>query len=78
MSSLAILIPVHRHELQSIRRVHQRFSACSMSRITVAAMEARSTRVGHSLGFLEPTAAAIANASAGLNAAMEAQLVWGF
>lgn len=82
LSSITTALSVLRHE--GIRGLYRGFGTSLMGTIParalyMASLEVTKSNVGIAtikLGFPEPTAAAIANAAAGLSAAMAAQLVW--
>ncbi|XP_019193263.1 PREDICTED: solute carrier family 25 member 44-like [Ipomoea nil] len=82
LSSIATALSVLRHE--GIRGLYRGFGTSLMGTIPARALYMASLEVTKSnvgivtikLGFPEATAAAIANAAAGLSAAMAAQLVW--
>nr|GME01832.1 solute carrier family 25 member 44-like [Ipomoea batatas] len=82
LSSITTAISVLRHE--GIRGLYRGFGTSLMGTIParalyMASLEVTKSNVGIAtikLGFPEATAAAIANAAAGLSAAMAAQLVW--
>ncbi|KAJ4958042.1 hypothetical protein NE237_025153 [Protea cynaroides] len=82
VSSRRTAFTIMRHE--GIRGLYRGFSTSLMGTIParalyMTALEVTKSSVGTAtirLGFTEPTAAAIANAAAGLSAAMAAQFVW--
>lgn len=82
LSSIKTAVTVLRHE--GIRGLYRGFGTSLMGTIParalyMASLEVTKSNVGIAtikLGFPEATAAAIANAAAGLSAAMAAQLVW--
>ncbi|KAJ4951131.1 hypothetical protein NE237_027963 [Protea cynaroides] len=82
LSSIRTAFAILRHE--GIRGLYRGFGTSLMGTIParalyMTALEVTKSSVGTAtirLGFPEPTAAAIANAAAGLSAAMAAQLVW--
>ena len=82
VSSIKTAISIVRHE--GFRALYRGFGTSLMGTIParalyMTALEVTKSNVGTAtvrLGYPEPTAAAIANAAAGLSAAMAAQLVW--
>ncbi|XP_042511514.1 solute carrier family 25 member 44-like [Macadamia integrifolia] len=82
LSSIKTAFAILRHE--GIRGLYRGFGTSLMGTIParalyMTALEVTKSSVGTAtvrLGFPEPTASAIANAAAGLSAAMAAQLVW--
>lgn len=82
VSSIRTAFSIVRHE--GFRALYRGFGTSLMGTIParalyMTALEVTKSNVGTAtvrLGFPEPTAAAIANAAAGLSAAMAAQLVW--
>ncbi|XP_043722306.1 solute carrier family 25 member 44-like [Telopea speciosissima] len=82
VSSIRTAFTILRHE--GIRGLYRGFGTSLMGTIParalyMTALEVTKSSVGTAtvrLGFPEPTAAAIANAAAGLSSAMAAQLVW--
>ncbi|KAF9612559.1 hypothetical protein IFM89_002155 [Coptis chinensis] len=82
VSSVKTAVSIVQHE--GIRGLYRGFGTSLMGTIParalyMTALEVTKSNVGIAtvqLGFPEPTAAAIANAAAGLSAAMAAQLVW--
>ncbi|KAF3452068.1 hypothetical protein FNV43_RR08164 [Rhamnella rubrinervis] len=82
LSCIRTAFSIVRHE--GVKALYRGFGTSLMGTIParalyMAALEITKSNVGTAtvrLGFPEPTAAAIANAAAGLSAAMAAQLVW--